>query len=118
MQLFDPQVELPPNNTYVLAHFPTQPWGSSDAPNDEHKWVVVKFIQGITLLERQAMKLGLLPNPAYNSGFRADYYCSEDEHANNKLPYYWDSFGANSFNGQEASKWCHLPTEEPTNTKY
>lgn len=101
---------LPPNNTYVLAFFPESPWGDRDAANNEHKWVVVKFIQGISEKERTDMEAGIITNPNYNGGKRSKFYCSEDEHGNNAKPYYWKPFGPGKFFGQEATLWMHLPS--------
>ena len=102
--------QLPPNNTWVLAHFPNNPWGSNDAPNNEHKWVVVKFVEGISKVNRKDMQLGLLPDPLYNGNYkRSSIYCAEDEHSNNLVAYNWVSFGPDSFFGQTASVWTYLP---------
>lgn len=118
MEIFDCKVVLPLHNTYVLAHFPDRPWGDRSATNNEHKWVVVKFVRGISEIDRQAMKLDLLPNPKYGPHLRAEVYCGEDEHANNLVPYNWDAFGPSSFFGQEASVWTHLPNPEPNIKAY
>ena len=91
---------LPENNTYVLAHFPNSPWSDSDCKNGEHKWVVVKFIRGISEGEREKLDA---------SDPRKRTYTAADEHSNNRVPYYWDTFGPGSFFGQECSVWCELP---------
>jgi hypothetical protein len=107
-ELFNPSEKLPKNGEYVLAHFPSQPWHSADAKNNEHKWVVVKFVRGISIEER---------NKLPKTSERKNIFRVEDENGNNFVPYYWDIFGQGGFSGQEASCWCHLPMPEHTKVK-
>lgn len=88
--------KLPEHNQYVLAYFPDSPWIDDSCVNEEHKWVVVKFVRGRTLKDRETMP--------FETPIRG-----QDEYGNNKKPYYWDAFGPGSFFGQEASVWCTLP---------
>ena len=91
---------LPENGQYVLAYFPNRPWGDLDAKNNEHKLVVVKFLQGISIKERENLP---------DTHERKKLYSSFDEWGNNKVPYCWKPFGPGSFFGQEAEWWCELP---------
>lgn len=100
MKLFDPENKLPNDCQYVLAHFPDRPWGDRDAPNNEHKWVVVKFVRGLSKKERESLD---------DSDERKKRISPADEHDNNQKPYFWKPFGPGGFRGQEASCWCELP---------
>ena len=100
MEPISPKDRLPENNTYVLAHFPDRPWTDSDCKNGEHKWVVVKFIRGISKIEREMLD---------SKDSRKYTHKAGDEHGNNRFPYYWDTFGPGSFFSQECSVWCELP---------
>ena len=101
MNIISVKDRLPKHKQYVLAYFPDQPWGDRDALLDEHKWVVVKFIEGISEKTRDSL-------PAHSK--RKRMYQTGDEWANNTVPYEWDTFGAESFFGQEAACWCELPS--------
>jgi len=103
MKPIKPSEKLPKNNEYVLAFFSDSPWQDKDANNNGHKWVVVKFIRGISKKERGALADG---------NRRKSVYASEDECWNNEKPYYWDVFGPGSFFGQDAKLWCHLPKSD------
>jgi len=107
IELFSPKDKLPKNKQYVLAYFPRNTWADSDAVNDEHKWVVVKFVRGISMAER-----GSLPD----SDERKKMYSAGDEWANNHVPYCWLPFGPGSFFGQEAELWGELP-DRPTSAQ-
>jgi hypothetical protein len=99
MEVFLTKDKLPNNNEYVLAYFKDRPWSSPGT--DQHKWVVVQFIRGISLDERSKL---------LDSDTRKKTYRFGDEWGNNEVPYEWDTFGPNSFFGQEAVCWCALPT--------
>lgn len=99
VELIDPKEQLPNDGQYVLAHFPDRPW-FDDAPNDEHKWVVVKFVRGITLKEREQLD-DLDP--------RKRQFKVGDEYCNNQVGYRWNAFGSSDFFGQECSVWAELP---------
>ncbi len=100
MDLFKRIEKLPNNNQYVLARFQESPWGDDDAKNNEHEWVVVKFIKGITEIERDKLS---------DDDDRKKTYHSADEWINNREGYYWDKSGPGSFFGQECDYWCELP---------
>jgi hypothetical protein len=93
-------MKLPENKTYVLAYFPNMPWGDSDSKNDEHKWVVVKFIRGISQQERDSLS---------EHDVRKHHVFAQDEDGNNLVPYIWKAFTGFSFFGQECTKWVELP---------
>ena len=96
--IYDTKQELPNDNEYVLAYFPHRPWSSPNT--QQHKWVVVQFIKGLSKSDRNLLSDD---NP------RKRTYSFGDEEGNNLVPYEWDTFGPGSFFGQEASCWCHLP---------
>ena len=100
MELILRKQKLPKNKQYVLAYFPGRPWNDSDVGNNEHKWVVVKFVRGLSCAERASLS---------DTDGRKSLFRSEDEDGNNQVPYYWDTFGPDSFYGQEAECWCELP---------
>jgi hypothetical protein len=93
-------IKLPKDNQYVLAHLAKDNWRDSDDPDGNRYWVVVKFRRGLSLQERD-----LLPD----SDPRKGTYMFADEHANNKVPYRWDTFGPSSYFGQEVDRWVKLP---------
>jgi hypothetical protein len=101
--------QLPIQNQYVLIHVPDRPWGDSDAKQDEHKWVVAKYVAGISAADRAAMKAGTMTNPLEYGHQRSSIYKAEDEHANNKKAYCWQPFGPDNMFGQEVTQWCELP---------
>jgi len=74
--------------------------GSTHEKNDEHKWVVVNFVRGISAEEHNALP---------ENDLCREIYKSSDQHGNNKNPYCWAEFGPGSFFGQEAALWCELP---------
>ena len=92
--------KLPKNNQYVLAFFPSLPWKVCDAENNDHKWVVVEFVRGISIKERENLD---------ELDERKKTYFSEDEQDDNEKPYCWSPFGSDLFFGQEATLWCDLP---------
>lgn len=99
MKLISTQDRLPNDRTYVLIHLPDRPWGDSD---DEvgKRWKVAKFIRGISDKEREALPL---------SDERRNRYRGADKWSNNTVPYNWESFGPDSYDGQEVDYWCELP---------
>ena len=100
-QVFLTSQKLPNHGEYVLAYFPSRPWRDPDAKKEEHKWVVVKFMKGLSIKER---------NDLPDLDRRKTLYLPMDQDANNLLPYTWDQFGTSKFFGHEASCWCYLPT--------
>lgn len=94
---------LPKDKQYVLAFLPDKPWFDSDAPDNEHKWVVVKFVKGLSMDEREKLP---------NTDKRKIEYTGADQEGNNLEPYCWHTFGPSSFFGQDVELWCELPTEE------
>ncbi len=61
--------------------------------------VVVKLVKGISKAERE-----LLPD----DDSRKTRYTSADEHGNNLVPYYWTTFGPDSFFGQTITHWMPI----------
>lgn len=99
MIIYKTSDKLPNPGEYVLAYFPNQPWISNDTL--QHKWVVVQFVKGISLVDRAKLS---------NADPRKTLETFGDECGNNLVPYKWKPFGPDSFFGQEASCWCYLPT--------
>ncbi len=97
MEIFNAKQKLPENGRYVCAYFPDKPW--IDGDNKDHKWVVVKFVEGISESEREKMA----------ERERKHTYRSEDQEGNNLVPYNWKPFGPGQFFGQECEKWFYLP---------
>ena len=100
MEIYSRADKLPQHNQYVLAFFPDSPWHDPHSKEGKHKWVVVKFVRGISEQERDALP---------NTDDRKWTFRPEDEQSNNIVPYYWRPFGPGSFFGQSASLWCELP---------
>lgn len=108
---------LPEENQYVLAHVTLTNWGDKDDPTGNRYWKVVKFTRGISMMEREQMKIDSpeipeshpsIPNMlVYRS--RAYSFHNADEHGNNKVPYKWDEFGPGGYFGQDVDYWCELP---------
>lgn len=95
--------KLPPEGKYVLGRHNRGTWhDGSDQANVN--CVVVKLIRGISMEEREKMRIKLPP--------RANIYKPEDEHSNNEKPYYWSSFGPDSFFGQTVTHWLPIPEVE------
>lgn len=96
---------LPKEGEYVLCFFGDRPWEDEDDKENKRFWKVVRLEKGISMLERKTLSESNDLEDIKRSGT----YCSEDEFGNNQKPYYWDSFGMNSYFGQEAEYWCELP---------
>jgi hypothetical protein len=91
---------LPSNKQYVLAHLTKNNWGDEDDPEGNRYWVVVKFVKGLSAMDREAL-------PMHSE--RRRLFCSGDVFGNNLLPYNWQPFGPGSYFGQEVDFWCDLP---------
>jgi len=90
--------QLPEPGKYVFAKHNRGTW--SDRTDQENvNTVVVKLVRGISMEEREQMK----------DTERSRVYKSEDEHGNNLVPYYWNSFGPDSFFGQDITHWMPIP---------
>jgi hypothetical protein len=109
--------KLPKHGKYVIAKHNKGTWmDSSDQENVNT--VVVKFVRGISVEEREKMEKGELPqtlekgwclSDGWRETERSGVYKSEDEGRNNQLPYNWQMFGQNSFYGQEITHWTEIP---------
>ena len=111
---------LPENGKYVLAKHNRGTW-SDISDQDNVNCVVVKFVRGISIEEREQMKKGEFPHTLkrywsffkeYGTVERSRVYKAEDEGDNNKVPYNWQMFGPGSFFGQEITHWTPI---EPFN---
>ena len=89
--------ELPPDKTYVLAHYNGGNWIDSE-DQEGVEWVVAQFRRGLSADEREAME----------DCEAKRTYSSEDEWANNKRPYCWHMSMMNLF-GQDVDYWMSLP---------
>ena len=99
--------EMPPEGKYILIYVPDRPWRDSTDQRGVF-WKVAKFVKGISLEERR--KLENSDNPVDRE--RARWFTSADEFGNNRRPYYFDTFGPDSYFGQEVDIWCELPVVE------
>ena len=111
--------DLPEEGKYVLVKHTRGTW--HDGRDQENVNCVVAILEkGLSENDRQKMKDGTLPDEqtrppedhgSYKlSGLRSDTYRSCDEHGNNQVPYYWDTFGPDSFFGQDISHWMPIPS--------
>ena len=113
--------KLPDECKYVLARHSRRNWHDSDDQANVN-CVVVKLVKGISKNDRQLMKVTKLPtikeqgvyddgswdNPIFIENERHNVYKSEDEHANNLVPYNWRTFGNDSFFGQTITHWTPI----------
>jgi hypothetical protein len=86
----DSEEYLPKEGEWVLGYSPDRPW-STRVEKVRHKISVVCFHQG-------------RENPG-------NVIYAQDKDGNNKKPYNWTTFGANSFFGQEITKWAYIDIE-------
>lgn len=88
--------QLPINGQAVLVRREDDNWHCKHTLNGvEHKiwrWMAAQFITGKT--KEEVEKTGFIE-------------CA-DEWANNKKPYIWKSFGANTLFGQDVTHWCAI----------
>ena len=107
---------LPPIREYVLARHNRGTWYDSD-DQDNVNCVVVKLVKGITEEEREQMKRGEIDDPKIATTIsgkpwpspRSSLYGPEDQHGNNRKPYYWSQFGPDQFFGQSITHWMLIP---------
>lgn len=95
-------VELPSDGQKVLIY--------AGNYSQDYKYHVATFWRGISLDEREKMKIGDLPNPDYQGRKRSDVYMGCDEGGNNEKPYIWDVSPLTLF-GQYVTHWMPLPTK-------
>ena len=96
--------EMPPEGKYILVYVPDMPWRDSTDQRGVF-WKVAKFVKGMSKEERRVLENS--DNPVDRE--RARWYCSADEFGNNRRPYYFDTFGPDSYFGQDVDIWCELP---------
>jgi len=94
--------KLPEEGKYVFARHDRGTWSDS-SDQDNVNCVVVKLKKGISAKERELLGLDCE---------RARAYYSEDEGFNNLVPYNWDSFGSDSFFGQDITHWLPIPSND------
>lgn len=90
---------LPPQGVYVIGHYNGGNWKDKD---DQFgcELAIVKIEHGISAKQREAM---------HESDPRKKRICRCDEHGNNKLPYYWDTFGPSTFLSTDIDMWMPAP---------
>ncbi len=109
---------LPEEGKYVLARHNNNNW-IDYTDQDNVNCVVVKLLKGISKEEREKMKSGEINDfkikainankeSEYLTFNRSDITFPEDEGGSNEKPYRWESFGSNSYNGQEISHWATI----------
>ena len=110
--------ELPPEGNYVLVHLTKDDWRESLQQEGAGHGVlfaagqrrrpegayckVAKLRRGISLEDREAMKL--------RGKQRSATVRPEEEYGNNHRPYKWQSFGPDTYLGQEVDYWMHIPS--------
>jgi len=106
--------DLPEEGKYVIAKHNRGTWHDSDDQENVNT-VVVKLVKGISAKERELMRgtsKDYQDSPAEDHGFykksglRSDTYKFGDEEGNNTVPWAWNSFGPDSFFGQQITHWC------------
>lgn len=115
MKWINTKDKLPPEGKYVLARHNRGTWHDS-TDQENVNCVVVKLSKGISIVEREQMKKGELPDPieklisnvGISESRRSSVYCSEDEEGNNLVPYNWVEFGPDSFFGQSIICWTPI----------
>jgi hypothetical protein len=94
--------KLPPEGKYVLVRHNRGTWVDEDDQSNVN-CVVAKKINGLSLKYRAEL------DPKSD---RARTYGSADEGGNNLVPYYFFTFGPDSFFGQSITHWMDI---EPLN---
>lgn len=103
---------LPPERKYVLVRHNGNWFDKDDQENV--RLAVAKLVKGISEEDRENMKNGLTPlehQTCFDGDYRAKtyerwkIYKGEDQHANNLVPYKWETFGPTSFFGQDVTMW-------------
>lgn len=118
MEWISVENELPSEGKYVLVRHNRGTW--KDATDQENvNCVVAKLVKGISQDEREKMRLGQINEPSERGWCLSDgwrdtprhlVYKAGDEHGNNHKPYYWSTFGVDSFNGQDITHWAKITT--------
>ena len=91
---------LPEPNQYVLAHLTHGNWVDGEDPTGNRYWVVVKFVRGISLEQRERLP----DDDPQKYAFR-----NCDAFGNNVEAYCWEEFGPGHFFGHEVDFWSELP---------
>jgi len=100
MEWISTDIDLPSEGQEVLVY--------AGNYSQEYKHHVATFRRGITIEEREKMRIGDLPNPYYQGTKRSEVYMGCDEHGNNEKPYIWDVSPLTLF-GQYVTHWMPLP---------
>ena len=98
---------LPEEGKYVLGRHNMGTWIDDD-DQENVNCVVVRLAKGISKKERELMKEGKLKAALYQGMKRHSVYIGADEHGNNHVPYNWETFGPDSFFGQEITHWIPI----------
>lgn len=119
-QWVDASKQLPPEDMYVLIHLTKDNWHDRTDPKGVY-FKVAKLKRGISMIDREKMKSGELPDPESESWIapgdvlrrviykRSETFRGEDEYANNLRPYQWVTFGPGTYFGQEVDYWMRIP---------
>ena len=97
----DPKKELPKPYKAVIIYTPDRPWEFEEVGKGIF-YNVAWLERGISKEEREKMK------PCK----RKLQYFPEDEDGNNLVPYYWNTFGPDSYFGQEVKAWAYFNEAE------
>jgi len=94
---------LPPENKYVIGKHSRGTWRDRNDQKNVNT-VIVSLRKGMSLKEREA-----LINGTEEEIMRSRTWRSEDQGDNNDKPYYFDTFGPDSFFGQDIPYWTEIP---------
>lgn len=94
--------ELPKENKACVIWIPKRPW-ELDKVGSGIFYKVAWLVRGISLKERESMK---------ESERRKHIYRPEDEYGNNQVSFYWETFGPDSYFGQEVIAWTYIEEVE------
>lgn len=89
--------ELPEEDRLVIIYVPDRPWSWSGKGDIHYK--IAWLVKGITQKERD-----LLPD----TDERKRQFFPGDEFSNNEVAYCWETFGLDSFFGQEVVAWAYF----------
>jgi hypothetical protein len=115
--------KFPRQGVWVMAKLDGMRYSDGRSKVNKNEVVIVKLKRGISVKTREAMKSGKIKSP--NHGYldwieetntyelkedkRYLFFCSEDEHGNNLVPYVWEDNYGHYYFGQEIESWRDLP---------
>ena len=98
--------DLPKEGKYVIAKHNKGTWHDDDDQENVNT-VIVKLVRGISEEEREEIR-GTKKDLLEGNILRSDIYKQGDEHWNNAVPWAWETFGSDTFFGQEITHWTEI----------